>query len=87
MKMNFREIQFSEFLENKHMTWVFEPMRFVVGDSTYRPDFYCPDNDTFYVVEQGRVDPIISHVVSGHVRFPTSEKGDSGHPRINRLRS
>ena len=48
--MNIREEQFAEFLAGQGLAWAFEPIRFQVRESTYLPDFYCPDDDTFYEV-------------------------------------
>ena len=49
-KMNIREEMFAKYLEKKGLAWVFEQIRFQLKDTTYKPDFYCPDNDTFYDV-------------------------------------
>ena len=45
---------FTEYLESMGKTWIYEPMRFHLSKSTYKPDFYCPDNDTFYEVSNTR---------------------------------
>ncbi len=52
--MNKSEGIFAEYLESKGRCWAYEPMRFILSESTYRPDFYCPDNDTFYEVANTR---------------------------------
>ena len=48
--MNKREEIFARYLEKQNKCWVFEPIRFEVNQTTYMPDFYCPDEDTFYEV-------------------------------------
>jgi len=48
--MNKREEIFARHLENQGKCWAFEPIRFEVNQTTYTPDFYCPDEDTFYEV-------------------------------------
>lgn len=44
------EEQFAEYLDKQGKAWAYEPIRFDLGDTTYTPDFYCPDDNTFYEV-------------------------------------
>jgi len=48
--MNKREEIFVCYLENQGKCWIFEPIRFQLKNTTYTPDFYCPDEDVFYEV-------------------------------------
>ena len=50
MKMFPSEARFANYLDNQNKTWIFQPKRFKLKNTTYRTDFYCPDNDTFYEV-------------------------------------
>ena len=41
---------FVQFLDRQNKTWLYEPKRFILKTSTYKPDFYCPEDDTYYEV-------------------------------------
>ena len=44
------EIRFAKYLENQGKSWVFQPPRFELKNTTYRTDFYCPEDNTYYEV-------------------------------------
>ena len=44
------ESQFAKHLENRNKSWVYQPERFKLKNTTYRADFYCPEDDTYYEV-------------------------------------
>lgn len=44
------EKQFSETLTPQGLTWEYESKRFPIGNTTYTPDFYVKENDTYYEV-------------------------------------
>lgn len=48
--MNNREETFAVYLETQGKAFAYEPICFKLKKSRYTPDFYCPDNDTFYEV-------------------------------------
>jgi len=52
--MNKREEEFAEFLINQNKSFSFEPLRFQLKNTKYTPDFYCPEDDTFYEVVGSR---------------------------------
>lgn len=60
--MNLSEQQFAKYLTTRGFDWVYEPFAFSLnvprpvqsGNRTYRPDFFCPDNNTYYEVSATR---------------------------------
>lgn len=50
MKMFPCESKFANYLESQNKSWIFQPERFKLKDTTYRADFYCPEDDTYYEV-------------------------------------
>jgi len=44
---------FVEHMEAKGKALSYIPISFKLSKGTYRPDFYCPDDDTFYEVDAG----------------------------------
>lgn len=52
------EKQFADHLTAQGKTWVYEPKAFdlgiprpqMKGNITYKPDFYCPEDDVYYEV-------------------------------------
>ena len=44
------ESKFAKFLKNQNKSWIFQPKRFKLKNTTYRADFYCPEDDTYYEV-------------------------------------
>lgn len=50
MKMFPCESKFADYLESQNKTWIFQPERFKLKDTTYRADFYCPEDNTYYEV-------------------------------------
>jgi len=50
MRMFDSERKFADFLIANNKTYVFQPPRFKLKKTTYRTDFYCPEDDTYYEV-------------------------------------
>lgn len=48
--INDNEGQFAEHLESQGKSWAYQPVKFKLKNTTYKPDFYCPENNTFYEV-------------------------------------
>jgi len=48
--MNDREEMFALYLESQGKAFAYEPICFKLKKSRYTPDFYCPDDNTFYEV-------------------------------------
>lgn len=48
--INDHEGQFAEHLESQGKSWAYQPIKFELKNTTYKPDFYCPDNNTFYEI-------------------------------------
>lgn len=48
--MHKSEQAFADFLTFQGKTYEFQPKRFELEDTTYRADFYCPEDDTYYEV-------------------------------------
>lgn len=48
--MHDSEKQFAHYLKSQGKTWLYEPRRFKLKATTYKPDFYCPENDIYYEV-------------------------------------
>ncbi len=44
------EFEFSEHLKSQNKSWIFQPKEFKLKNTTYRADFYCPENNTYYEV-------------------------------------
>lgn len=54
-----REIEFARYLESEGKTWIYEPKIFYLegfdGERIkYTPDFYCPEDNTYYEVAGSR---------------------------------
>jgi predicted nuclease of restriction endonuclease-like RecB superfamily len=47
------EVAYAKYLTKNHIKWQYEPKAFDLGNTTYRPDFYLPDTDT-YIEIKGR---------------------------------
>jgi len=45
---------FAKFLDDQGKRWFYEPRKFNLSFSSYTPDFYCVDNDTYYEVANGK---------------------------------
>lgn len=45
------ERKFAEFLESQGKTWIHHPRRFKFNGVSYQPDFYCPEDNTYYEVK------------------------------------
>lgn len=45
------EVKFAQYLDGRGIRWEYEPARFDLGDCTYTPDFYLPDDDTYWEVK------------------------------------
>jgi hypothetical protein len=43
--------------------WLYEPKRFDLGDTTYLPDFYLPDDDAYWEVK-GWLSPVSLHKIT-----------------------
>jgi len=41
---------FAKFLENQNKHYIYQPTRFKLKDTTYRVDFYCLEDKTYYEV-------------------------------------
>jgi len=48
--MNDREKVFADFLTTNNKTYISQPPRFKLKKTTYRTDFYCPEDNTYYEV-------------------------------------
>ena len=46
------EKQFAEFLKSQGKTYKPQPKTFRFNGTNYRPDFYCPEDDTYYEVKK-----------------------------------
>lgn len=44
------EARFTDYLKSQNKSWVYQPERFKLKNTTYRADFYCPEDDTYYEV-------------------------------------
>ena len=49
-----REKEFTKYLHKNGKSWIYQPERFKLEKTTYRADFYCPENDTYYEVAGSR---------------------------------
>jgi hypothetical protein len=47
------EVKYAQYLDSKKIKWQYEPEIFDLGFTTYRPDFYLPENNT-YIEIKGR---------------------------------
>lgn len=45
------EVEVAEYLDAQRIAWEYEPRRFDLGDTTYVPDFYLPDDDCYWEVK------------------------------------
>jgi len=45
------EREFADFLESQGKTWIAQPKTFKFNETSYRPDFYCPEDDMYYEVK------------------------------------
>ena len=50
MKMNKHEKEFADLMDRQNRKWEFPVKKFVIGDTTYRPDFYLPEEDLYVEV-------------------------------------
>lgn len=44
------EQTYAKLVEKQGLTWEYEPRRFNLGDTTYKPDFYIPEEDLYVEV-------------------------------------
>jgi predicted nuclease of restriction endonuclease-like RecB superfamily len=47
------EVAYAKYLDKNGIKWLYEPKTFDLGNTTYTPDFYLPESDT-YVEIKGR---------------------------------
>jgi hypothetical protein len=47
------EVAYAKYLDKNHIKWQYEPKTFNLGNTTYTPDFYLPETDT-YIEIKGR---------------------------------
>jgi DNA-directed RNA polymerase subunit RPC12/RpoP len=45
------EISYAKWLDNKSIKWLYEPKAFDLGNTTYTPDFYLPESDTYIEIK------------------------------------
>lgn len=45
------EIKYARYLIKKHIKWQYEPKAFILGNTTYTPDFYLPETDTYVEIK------------------------------------
>lgn len=45
------EIAYAKYLDKQGTKWQYEPKTFDLGNSTYTPDFYLPDSDTYVEIK------------------------------------
>lgn len=45
------EISFAKWLDENHIKWLYESKTFDLGNTTYTPDFYLPENDTYIEIK------------------------------------
>lgn len=45
------EVEVAKYLDRREINWVYEPRRFFLGSTTYRPDFYLTDEDVYWEVK------------------------------------
>jgi predicted nuclease of restriction endonuclease-like RecB superfamily len=45
------EIAYAKWLDKQNIKWLYEPKAFDLGESTYRPDFYLPEIDTYIEIK------------------------------------
>lgn len=47
------EVAYAKYLDKNNIKWLYEPKTFDLGNTTYTPDFYLPETDT-YIEIKGR---------------------------------
>jgi hypothetical protein len=45
------EVTYAKYLTKNHIKWQYEPKTFDLGNTTYTPDFYLPESDTYVEVK------------------------------------
>jgi hypothetical protein len=45
------EIAYAKYLDKNKIKWQYEPKTFDLGDTTYTPDFYLPETDTYVEIK------------------------------------
>jgi len=45
------EIAYAKWLDGKNIEWQYEPNAFDLGNTTYTPDFYLPEDDTYIEIK------------------------------------
>jgi hypothetical protein len=68
--MHASERQFADFLTAHGKTWKAQPCRFKLGDTTYTPDFYCPEDDLYYEVKRACSSREIEKVIRFKSTYP-----------------
>lgn len=47
IEMYKREKMFAKFLESQDKHYIYQPKKFKLKNSTYRTDFYCPEDNIY----------------------------------------
>lgn len=50
--MHKSEKEFANFLKSQNKSYIYQPKTFRFNDTNYRPDFYCPEDNTYYEVKR-----------------------------------
>jgi len=45
------EVAYAKYLDKQGIKWQYEPKTFDLGKTTYTPDFYLPDSDTYVEIK------------------------------------
>jgi len=45
------EVEYAKYLDKHNTKWRYEPKVFYLGDTTYTPDFYLPESDTWVEIK------------------------------------
>ncbi len=45
------ELKYAEYLDKQGIKWLYEPKAFDLGNTTYTPDFYLPESDTYVEIK------------------------------------
>jgi hypothetical protein len=45
------EVKYAKYLTKNHIKWLYESKTFDLGNSTYTPDFYLPESDTYVEIK------------------------------------
>ena len=45
------EVAYAKYLDKQDIKWLYEPKTFDLGDTTYTPDFYLPESDTYIEIK------------------------------------